>query len=291
MEDALALLVPRIKFLKYKDDKNQTAKIIYSGAPVKINKDVYFPTAQWGLNAAGKKALDEFAENYNGGDIVIEGYTDPRGSTEYNFELGKKRALSAKEYLLRALSKLEKGADYISTISFGEMRATGENMSAERRAVVSGGTALIKRALESSISAMPKKTGTIYFLVDASGSMSPYWDTIANFDFGYDYSLYYFNSCTGVKKGRPSWENMDCSTPLWDSIYKLASTIEIGSRIVVLTDGIDNNSRIDYKDVIKEAKDGNIIISTVYIGDYHKGELILAEIAMQSGGFFYLKAE
>ncbi len=48
--------------------------------------------------------------------VVIEGYCDPVGTSEYNMALGQRRADAAKAYLVQ----LGISADKLSTISYGE---------------------------------------------------------------------------------------------------------------------------------------------------------------------------
>ena len=50
--------------------------------------------------------------------VVIEGNSDARGTNEYNLALGERRALAAKQYLIRAGISGER----IRTVSFGEER-------------------------------------------------------------------------------------------------------------------------------------------------------------------------
>ncbi len=55
--------------------------------------------------------------------IVIRGYTDPRGTEEYNLTLGERRAQAVKDYL----SRLGVSAARLRTFSVGEEYAAGES--------------------------------------------------------------------------------------------------------------------------------------------------------------------
>jgi len=60
----------------------------------------------------------EFLEANPGLVVLIEGHCDERGTQEYNLALGERRALAAREYLVRL------GADprRLTTVSYGEER-------------------------------------------------------------------------------------------------------------------------------------------------------------------------
>lgn len=88
---------------------------------IKKNNIVYFEFDKYNINTEDMKILDKHI-NYiknnkkNINNIVIEGHTDEKGTSEYNISLGEKRAKSIKIYLQ------SKGIDkkIISTISYGE---------------------------------------------------------------------------------------------------------------------------------------------------------------------------
>ena len=57
--------------------------------------------------------------------VVIEGYCDPIGTSEYNMALGMRRAESAKSYLV----KLGANMNMFSTVSFGEEKLVTQDES------------------------------------------------------------------------------------------------------------------------------------------------------------------
>ncbi len=64
---------------------------------------VYFDFDQSFIRPADRPALDEVAEALRGapGDyLLVEGYCDWKGTTEYNLALGDRRATSVKDYLV-----------------------------------------------------------------------------------------------------------------------------------------------------------------------------------------------
>ena len=86
-----------------------------------VGDRVFFDTDVTDLNAADQATLDKQAawlNQYNRYSFTIEGHADERGTREYNFALGSRRAESVKDYLIA------KGvaASRIKTISYGKER-------------------------------------------------------------------------------------------------------------------------------------------------------------------------
>ncbi|WP_158809326.1 peptidoglycan-associated lipoprotein Pal [Beijerinckia sp. L45] len=104
-----------------------------------VGDRVFFESDQTDLTSKGQATLDNQArwlQQYNRGSITVEGHADERGTREYNFALGARRAESTKEYLVaRGIP-----ASRIRTISYGKERpvATCNDISCwsqNRRAV------------------------------------------------------------------------------------------------------------------------------------------------------------
>lgn len=104
-----------------------------------VGDRVFFDSDQTDLSQQAQATLDRQArwlQQYNRGPITVEGHADERGTREYNFALGARRAESAKEYLVaRGIP-----ASRIRTISYGKERpvATCNDISCwsqNRRAV------------------------------------------------------------------------------------------------------------------------------------------------------------
>ena len=100
---------------------------------------VFFESDQTDLTPTGQATLDKQARwlaQYPRYAFTVEGHADERGTREYNFALGARRAESVKEYLAaRGVS-----ASRIHTISYGKERpvATCNDISCwsqNRRAV------------------------------------------------------------------------------------------------------------------------------------------------------------
>jgi peptidoglycan-associated lipoprotein len=86
-----------------------------------IGDRVFFETDSTELTSAGQATLDKQAawlNQYPRYTFTIEGHADERGTREYNFALGARRAESTKNYLIA------KGVApaRIKTISFGKER-------------------------------------------------------------------------------------------------------------------------------------------------------------------------
>ena len=89
------------------------------------------------LTAAGKHNIDvflsdvktDFAENSNV-VLVVAGFTDNTGTSEYNYELGLLRAKGIMKYLT-----LEKNVNpaRVSSVSYGETAPVGDNSTAQGR--------------------------------------------------------------------------------------------------------------------------------------------------------------
>ena len=104
-----------------------------------VGDRVFFETDVTDLNEQNQATLDKQAgwlNRYSRYNFTIEGHADERGTREYNFALGSRRAESVKNYLI------SKGvsASRIKTISYGKERpvATCDDISCwsqNRRAV------------------------------------------------------------------------------------------------------------------------------------------------------------
>ncbi|MBB4198673.1 peptidoglycan-associated lipoprotein [Rhodoblastus sphagnicola] len=88
---------------------------------VNVGDRVFFDSDSSEINGAGQATLDKQANwlnQYRSYAFTVEGHADERGTREYNFALGARRAESAKNYLVaRGVS-----ASRIKTISYGKER-------------------------------------------------------------------------------------------------------------------------------------------------------------------------
>lgn len=86
-----------------------------------VGDRVYFDTDQSTVRADGRATLDKQAawlKQYGNYAITIEGHCDERGTREYNFALGERRAQAVRQYLIAQGLP----ADRIKTISYGKER-------------------------------------------------------------------------------------------------------------------------------------------------------------------------
>jgi len=95
-----------------------------------VGDRVFFETDQTDLTPQGEATLDKQAvwlNRYSRYNFTVEGHADERGTREYNFALGSRRAESVKNYLI------SKGvsASRMKTISYGKERpvATCDDIS------------------------------------------------------------------------------------------------------------------------------------------------------------------
>jgi peptidoglycan-associated lipoprotein len=94
---------------------------------------VYFDYDQYAVRADGRTVLDKQAawlQRYSQVAVRIEGNCDERGTREYNFALGARRADSIKAYLIdRGVSPAR-----ITTISYGKERPLDDGSSEDAMA-------------------------------------------------------------------------------------------------------------------------------------------------------------
>ena len=104
-----------------------------------VGDRVFFDTDQTDLSPTAQATLDKQAawlNQYNKYSFTIEGHADERGTREYNFALGERRAQAVHDYLVaKGVS-----ASRMHTISYGKERpvAVCDNISCwsqNRRAV------------------------------------------------------------------------------------------------------------------------------------------------------------
>jgi outer membrane protein OmpA-like peptidoglycan-associated protein len=69
-----------------------------------VPRNIHFALDQSTISAESAAVLDQIAavlQQYSFLTVEIEGHTDPRASDAYNLALGNRRALAARNYLLR----------------------------------------------------------------------------------------------------------------------------------------------------------------------------------------------
>ena len=93
---------------------------------------ILFDFNKYDIKAEYREVLQQAAElmkQHPSIKVRLEGHCDARGTQEYNLALGERRALAAKEYLLR------KGIadNRIRTVSYGEEKPAGNDDAQNRR--------------------------------------------------------------------------------------------------------------------------------------------------------------
>jgi peptidoglycan-associated lipoprotein len=84
-----------------------------------VGDRVFFDTDQSTIREDGRQTLTRQAEwlkKYTNYQITVEGHCDERGTREYNFALGERRANAAKQFLVAQGIPAQR----ITTISFGK---------------------------------------------------------------------------------------------------------------------------------------------------------------------------
>ena len=96
---------------------------------------VYFAFDSYSVSGEEHGKVAQVAQHLqsNGGSVIVAGFTDERGTPEYNRGLGERRAQAVREALIHAGAE----ADKVQTVSFGaEMPAdsgSGESAWAKNR--------------------------------------------------------------------------------------------------------------------------------------------------------------
>ncbi len=90
-----------------------------SAADVRIS-NIYFDFDRSEIRGEYRQPLGAGAEalKQSGANVVIEGHCDERGSEEYNYALGERRAAAVRKYLYN----LGVGMGQMSIVSYGEVR-------------------------------------------------------------------------------------------------------------------------------------------------------------------------
>lgn len=84
-------------------------------------QDVFFGYDQWTITDIGMNALNrnvDWLKAHPGAVMKVEGHCDERGTGEYNFVLGEKRAKSARNYLV----EMGVNPKQVAIISYGKER-------------------------------------------------------------------------------------------------------------------------------------------------------------------------
>jgi peptidoglycan-associated lipoprotein len=101
-------------------------------APVCQLGSVYFDFDQSSIRSDQRSAVETNASCIRERElsaVTLEGNCDPRGTTEYNYALGEKRAASVKRMLTGAGIR----GNVLKTVSYGEDRASGSDESSWAR--------------------------------------------------------------------------------------------------------------------------------------------------------------
>jgi peptidoglycan-associated lipoprotein len=105
---------------------------------IDIKEGANFATNSASLPMQAKKELDGFLSDLKGDPVVMDGlvfliagHTDGKGSEDYNYELGKRRADAVSRYLIT-----QKNMDplRVVTVSYGKNTPVAENNTPQGRA-------------------------------------------------------------------------------------------------------------------------------------------------------------
>lgn len=258
--------------------KNKTKTNVLQNKILGSTATIYYETNSWTLKRNDLLALNKFLKSFKKSNFIIEGYCDPRGTEEFNLELGEKRVLGVEDYILGFNSSA-----FTIPISYGESRLSSSNLAENRKVILIADTNIFERAL----SLIPADI----YLVDTTYSMKNNIAILRNHQYKNNAAIYTFNSIDGLQRNYdPKTITVSGETPLWDSLYKLIEESPSNKSIVVLTDGNDNQSRQhNYQHIIDLAKTKGIIINTIGITVNSKTKRELITISRLTGGSFYIQ--
>lgn len=109
-----------VKLALESDDNSKENQAIVKTVEMKQTKSIYFDYDKYELNETGKSIIlfnSDALKDISGNIITIEGNADARGSDEYNYALGLRRALTVKTELINAGVKTS-----LEVISYGEAK-------------------------------------------------------------------------------------------------------------------------------------------------------------------------
>src|SRR5690606_31988927 len=113
-------------------DTVESVVVDMNGPVVSFHPYVNFEFDVYKLNKSAEDYLTTIADSLNSNPrwtVLLDGHTDSIGTNAYNMELSRKRAKSARDFLIKSgVSK-----DRISTRQFGEERPTTTNETAVGR--------------------------------------------------------------------------------------------------------------------------------------------------------------
>jgi len=126
-------IVPRTLDLKFQiEDLEGAAKDIEvketeTEIKIELSGDILFDFDKWNIRPAAEPVLTQVAEvikQYPNAAVLIEGYTDSKGSDSYNLKLSQNRAASVKDWLVK---KGGVGNKKITTKGWGEAKPVAPN--------------------------------------------------------------------------------------------------------------------------------------------------------------------
>ncbi|MBI5391884.1 OmpA family protein [Candidatus Woesearchaeota archaeon] len=245
---------------------------------------LYYGTNDWSLHKNDRDDLRSFLKQHPKASFLVEGYCDKRGTDDFNLELGQKRADGVTQFIQQVYTD-----SFPTSTSYGESNPAVNKDSKQayarnRRVVVLPDQTIISRGL----TLLEADT----YLIDASSSMGApeKWNAVTKFSYPPHAELYAFNTQMGLQKiTSPTEVRPDSGTPLWRSLEQLVEQSKEKTRITVLTDGEDNESKTSSPASIPaKAKKKGIVISTIGIQVNYGQREQLVGLARATKGKFYV---
>ncbi len=239
---------------------------------------IYYPTNSWTINRTYLDCLKDFYRSHSSAQRwLVEGHADIRGSADWNDTLGKNRAEGIEGYLHRWGTHGD-----ISTVSYGASKPaavgnTAADYQRNRRGIVTAEGEIITEALTR----LSEEKDVGAYVLDASSSMDSLaddgrrskWNVVAGFTYPLEADKYVFNSNGEGRNVRlvPSLNGIrpEGGTPLWESVHHVLNGAKQYKKIVVFTDGEDNDRHDPLlEEVIRVGKAKGTRISIAGVGVY-----------------------
>lgn len=206
----------------------------------KVNLQTFFQSDSAEISPQELAKLDAFVEqNKSANEWLVEGYCDPIGSTEYNFDLGNRRARAVAEHLWKNPYTAKVN---IRIVSYGENKSVGvtkNEKAKDRRVTLLPDVSPLLRALVL-LENKEETTSKRHYLFDASGSMSEHKSDLMFYPYPSGSKIFSFNDCDGVHQLKNmSQYSIGDGTPLWISALQRIREMGQGEILTVVTDGMD----------------------------------------------------
>ena len=199
---------------------------------------IYFAEDQSNLDAGDIKDIQGFLRKNSGASsFQVTGHADVCGNADYNLHLGSERAESVAAYI-----QGQKPDSRTHTRSLGEQSASAHH-EYYRKVEISTSQASTLQKPPGWMDAKLREcsaAGADVFLLDGSGSMTPYWPDILSFRFPQG-SRVYLSIMNGCSNGSSiASVQPQSGTEIWYSYWKVIDQMKPGQTLCLASDFMAN---------------------------------------------------